>query len=172
MLWHSISFFIHFNLAILLISLFQLLIAPTYYLYSPLYHRLITATKRAFGAVTVGISQDWAPTTFHLTQGRGPNDSTNWINLVKDHKGRATTLQLPKRAIWISNHQLLADWIYIWSLSPPLSSQAANVATGLLPTLPNCTGRFSLLSRPKLNGFPLSVGLVNSFNLSFSLVLG
>ena len=133
--FHALTFFLYFNAAILLISLLQIIISPLYLFVKTrsFYYKLIHATKASFAQSTVAISQFWAPTQFIVTTGRGIDNATDWITY--DHQQRKLTL--PDRAIWVSfldqmasltsadgaerrqvsNHQLLADWIYIWSFA-------------------------------------------------------
>lgn len=36
---------------------------------------------------------------------------------TKDENGQLCSIDLPRRAVWISNHQLYTDWLYLWSLA-------------------------------------------------------
>lgn len=112
------SFFIYFNLAILLISLTQLLLYPLSFLHRSTYNRSIKWTKSNFTKVLIIITQSYAPTSFNVTLGRGPNGSLEWLQFIKDPQGNIIEIiGLPEKGIWISNHQSLVDWIYLWSFA-------------------------------------------------------
>ncbi|KDE03018.1 hypothetical protein MVLG_06450 [Microbotryum lychnidis-dioicae p1A1 Lamole] len=115
LIWASL-----FNLGILLTHVLQLLLSPL--LWHPrtrsTFHRW---TKAPFGRLCVWINQAFAPTSFVISRGAdevggdGVEDIEQWI--TRDSRGRVTKLDLPKRAVWISNHQTLCDWIFIWAFT-------------------------------------------------------
>ncbi|ORY88240.1 acyltransferase-domain-containing protein [Leucosporidium creatinivorum] len=111
----GLLFALTFNTCIILTNLTQFILFPLslHPATAPLYYRI---TKSSFGCATVLISQWFAPTSFVVTAGEGVEDSgTEWLE--RDSKGKVTGLKLAKRGIWISNHQTLADWLYLWSFA-------------------------------------------------------
>ncbi|KAI8145357.1 acyltransferase-domain-containing protein [Fennellomyces sp. T-0311] len=64
--------------------------------------------------VLVGLLQYFAPSTFILTM----DSSCDGTDIVtRDKQGGVTGLSFPKRIIVTSNHQIYADWIYIWLIA-------------------------------------------------------
>ena len=65
------------------------------------------------------MTQFFAPTSIRLTydsSSLGRDDLPDWI--VRDPKtGRVKSLNWPKKLVIISNHQMYADWWYIWLLA-------------------------------------------------------
>ena len=64
-------------------------------------------------------TQLFAPTSIRVTydsSGLARDDIPDWI--VRDPKtGQVTSLNWPKKLVIISNHQMYADWWYIWLLA-------------------------------------------------------
>ncbi|GAA5886331.1 hypothetical protein JCM5296_001871 [Sporobolomyces johnsonii] len=110
-------------LAVVLFGLtFNLGILSTFFLLVLLYPlRLVRATKprylrwgkRAFGRVLVLVGHWFAPTEFVLSKGEGVD--SEWVE--RDSGGRVRRVTLPDRAVWISNHSTLADWLFLWQFT-------------------------------------------------------
>ncbi|GAA5923357.1 hypothetical protein JCM1841_006495 [Sporobolomyces salmonicolor] len=110
-------------LLVLLFGLtFNLGILNTFFLLVFLYPlRLVRATrprylrwgKQAFGRVLVLVGQCFAPTEFVVSKGEGVESA--WVE--RDRRGRVRRLKLPDRAVWISNHSALADWLFLWQFT-------------------------------------------------------
>lgn len=81
----------------------------------PLYHMGIRYTKAAFGIVLVFMCQAFAPTKFRVTYEISGSYSEEWLEV--DPKSGSLMLKLPKKLAVISNHQIYADWWYLWVLS-------------------------------------------------------
>jgi lysocardiolipin and lysophospholipid acyltransferase len=125
----AILFFISFNAGIVLTNLLQLIslplaLFPTTY---PTFLRILDFTKGTFGQLTIFISQRFAPTSFVVTAGHGMPDGDSWLE--RDGRGRVTGIKLPPTGIWMSNHQTLSDWLYIWSFAYFSSHHAAMLIT-------------------------------------------
>ncbi|TDL28355.1 acyltransferase-domain-containing protein [Rickenella mellea] len=86
-----------------------------------LYEDGIRGTKGAFGTLIVLVSDWFAPTTLRVTferEGLGSftKEEIEQI-LVRDEEGRIIELRLPKKLVLIANHQMYADWWYLWCLT-------------------------------------------------------
>ncbi|GAA6036364.1 hypothetical protein JCM8097_001686 [Rhodosporidiobolus ruineniae] len=77
----------------------------------PLYGRL---GKGAFGAILITVVQLVAPTEMVVTAGDGVA-KTDWVHL--DEAGEITSIRLPDKGVWTSNHTTLVDWVYLWPFS-------------------------------------------------------
>lgn len=116
----TILFGIYFNACILFVHSFQYFIALLYPISNTrrYYEILIQYTKRNFGKVIVAITQLFAPTTITLTCSDAQGNLIDPEHLVKrDSNGNVNKIQLPQKSVWISNHQIYTDWLYLWSLA-------------------------------------------------------
>lgn len=93
----GLLFIITFNTAIILISIFQIILFPISFFSLNLYRFLITITKSSFSKATIWISQLYAPTNFIITAGKGVNK--DWI--LRDYTGKCIGVKFPNRAIWV-----------------------------------------------------------------------
>lgn len=73
---------------------------------------------------------------------------------TQDENGQLRSIGLPRRAVWISNHQLYTDWLYLWALAyySDLSSRVFIVLKNSLRRIPVFgpamePARFILLAR-------------------------
>ncbi|KAK2461763.1 hypothetical protein APHAL10511_006226 [Amanita phalloides] len=118
-------FFLLFNSGCLMIHAFQLLfllplrIIPFSFA-RHLYDEGIHYTKGAFGCLLILMCQCFAPTSIRVTfetQGKG-KFSQEMINQVvdKDESGNVVSLNLPDKFVLTANHQIYADWWYMWCL--------------------------------------------------------
>jgi len=68
---------------------------------------------------TVLITQLFAPTSFHVTfetDGMGALSLDDIVFMAKkDSDGNLVGLNLPRKFVFTSNHQVYADWWYAWS---------------------------------------------------------
>ncbi|CAG8484150.1 7683_t:CDS:2 [Funneliformis mosseae] len=77
-----------------------------------LYHNYIKHTQRCFGILLVAINQFFAPSNFVITLDKSTEDI-----LKQSWNGAKIDLDMPERLILIANHQIYADWVYIWVFS-------------------------------------------------------
>lgn len=76
------------------------------------YEEGIRYTKGAFGALLVLMSQWFAPTSIELTL---EGDLRAEDIIVRDPKtGNVVELRLPSKHVMMGNHQIYADWLYLW----------------------------------------------------------
>ncbi|CAO1619745.1 unnamed protein product [Parajaminaea phylloscopi] len=71
--------------------------------------------KGAFGKCLVNMTWLFSPGNVVLSfrdEHGNLLDPQEFVTLNSD--GRLDTLNLPKRSIWISNHQVYTDWLYLW----------------------------------------------------------
>ncbi|PWN36298.1 uncharacterized protein FA14DRAFT_53918 [Meira miltonrushii] len=116
----TILFGVYFNACILFIHSFQYFIGLLYPFPGSrrYYEILIQYTKRGFGKTIVAISQLFAPTTIILTCSDTEGNIINPEELVqRDTNGNVKKIQLPQKSVWISNHQIYTDWLYLWCLA-------------------------------------------------------
>lgn len=113
-------FAIYFNVAIILVHLTQNVIQPLrLFAYTrPAYQWMIERSKGAFGKILVSMTWIFAPTnlivSFRDEHGK-QLDPARFVDFNSD--GSFKRLNLPKRSIWIANHQVYTDWLYLWILS-------------------------------------------------------
>ncbi|KAG8834405.1 hypothetical protein FRC18_002066 [Serendipita sp. 400] len=103
--------------ALVQINALQFLLLPLSVLPSTrgLYSRGIRYTKAAFGILIVFMCQLFAPTVFRITYEDSGGYGTDWIDV--DASTGNLTLKLPKKVVMIANHQIYADWWYLWCFS-------------------------------------------------------
>ncbi|CAO3621146.1 unnamed protein product [Cunninghamella blakesleeana] len=104
----------------------QYLSLPFYYFNWPLYVEYISYTMRIWSQSLIAVVQYFAPADLVLTFDKSCiNKEDNTTPAVKsmDHllelnkQGDLEKLLLPERIIVTANHQIYADWVYIWCIS-------------------------------------------------------
>ncbi|KAF9191098.1 hypothetical protein BGZ51_007807, partial [Haplosporangium sp. Z 767] len=128
---------LYMNLGASLISMTQVLSLPLALIAPGVYRRHISRTEGHFGALLLKMNQLFAPSDIILTgdesirgivkvyQGqriqRGVNgdvkDGNNSISNDDEKLKGDTLLDMPDRMIFISNHQIYSDWMYLWCFS-------------------------------------------------------
>ncbi|KAF8528136.1 acyltransferase-domain-containing protein [Hysterangium stoloniferum] len=120
----GLAYVILFNLGCLMIHGSQLFVlvplrAVLYVMPWPHLQRLhesgVRQTKQCFVQLLVLMTQWFAPTRVLLTF-EGDNIKEEDV-LVRDVNGRVVKLNLPEKMVLIANHQIYADWIYLWFLT-------------------------------------------------------
>ncbi|GAA5887106.1 hypothetical protein JCM16303_007136 [Sporobolomyces ruberrimus] len=120
-LLHSISFSLLFNLSILTIYLILLLLFISLRLLllpgskskrqGKVWHSRLG--KGLFGKSLVVVSKlFFGDLEFVVSRDRAGGEEKRWVE--RDSKGKVIGIKVPKRSIWISNHQTLADWLFLW----------------------------------------------------------
>lgn len=99
---------IYFGGGIIWVFLTQCLGAPLYFINKTAYYTWMARTKANFGVLVTTLTQWWSPTVVRVTGDRGVRDQ---IRLTRD--GRLE-LDFPERIVFIANHQLYSDWLYLW----------------------------------------------------------
>ncbi|KAF8453989.1 acyltransferase-domain-containing protein [Terfezia claveryi] len=99
---------IYFVGGILWVFLTQCLGAPLYFINKTAYYTWMARTKANFGVLVTTLTQWWSPTVVTVT---GDRDVRDQIRLKRD--GRLE-LDFPERIVFIANHQLYSDWLYLW----------------------------------------------------------
>lgn len=117
----SVLFALVFNGCIIFAHLFQLLSWPLslFAATRPTYHSLIAYTKLAFARILLIISQFFGPTQLVISIGDGRGgylDPEPFLHRDKQ-TGRILSIDMPSRSIWMSNHQVYTDWLYLWCLA-------------------------------------------------------
>lgn len=115
----TIAFAVYFNACILFVHALQYFIAPLYFLSGTraYYEKGIQYTKLAFGRTVVAITQLFAPTTLIVTCSDENGNAVDPEKLVqRNASGGIEHINLPKKSVWISNHQIYTDWLYLWCL--------------------------------------------------------
>lgn len=103
-----IAFTVYFNCACCIVQVNQILGAPLYLYDKAWYYAWIARTKQQFGMLCVTIIQWFAPTTVVVS-----GDATTAARLKLGAYGRLET-GFEERIILISNHQIYADWLFMW----------------------------------------------------------
>ncbi|KAF8338170.1 acyltransferase-domain-containing protein [Cantharellus anzutake] len=107
-----------FNASLLLVCMTQILVVPFRYLPIPgareFYEDIITLTKASGGVLFVHLTHFFAPTTFVIThEGNEENES---LFECDEATGEIVGLKAPPRVVLMANHQIYADWMYLWCL--------------------------------------------------------
>lgn len=117
----TILFALVFNGCIISTHLFQLLSWPLSLHPStrPTYHSHIAYTKLAFARILLIISQFFGPTQLVISIGDGKGGYLDPETFVKRDKktGKIVGVDMPSRSVWMSNHQVYTDWLYLWCLA-------------------------------------------------------
>ncbi|KIS65970.1 uncharacterized protein UMAG_06059 [Mycosarcoma maydis] len=110
-----------FNICIISVHLFQLLSWPLslHPATKPIYHSHIAYTKLAFARILLIISQFFGPSQLIISIGDGKGGYLDPETFVHRNKqtGKIVSIDLPSRSIWMSNHQVYTDWLYLWCLA-------------------------------------------------------
>ncbi|KAH9812254.1 acyltransferase-domain-containing protein [Melampsora americana] len=108
-----------FFISLLLLHSTQLIFFPLIFFkssFNGLFWKINSFAKQVFGIVLVVATQIFAPTKLVITL-----DDDHDLDLRKivkrDRSGRVISLDLPKRSVTMANHQIYADWLYIWCLA-------------------------------------------------------
>lgn len=111
-LWYQftrlVAFVTYFNSACLIIQLNQIIGLPMYLYNKVWFYAWIARTKQQFGMTCVTICQWFSPTTVVVS-----GDETTAHQIKMGAYGRVET-GFDERIILISNHQIYADWLFIW----------------------------------------------------------
>jgi lysocardiolipin and lysophospholipid acyltransferase len=114
----TIVFSLWFNYVIIVTNLTQFVALAFLYPWQatrPYYERYISYTKLIFGRLIVTLSQLFAPTKLIVSCS---DENGNYLDPEKfvrrNSQNRIVEVLLPERSIWISNHQVYTDWLYIW----------------------------------------------------------
>ncbi|UZJ52037.1 hypothetical protein CBS101457_001357 [Exobasidium rhododendri] len=117
----TLSFALYFNYVIIATNCAQFVaLALLYPLQAtrPYYETSISYTKLIFGRLIITLSQLFAPTKLIVSCSDEDGKYLDPEKFVRrNSKGRIVEVLLPERSIWISNHQVYTDWLYIWCLA-------------------------------------------------------
>ncbi|PLW06794.1 hypothetical protein PCANC_26877, partial [Puccinia coronata f. sp. avenae] len=115
----SIQFNAFFFSSIIFLHLTQLLVFPFVLLLNNtlvahLRLKYNCLARKTFAIILILVTQIFAPTNLVLTS----DDSIDLEKLVRrDKHGKVIAIDLPSHSIIMANHQIYADWLYIWSLA-------------------------------------------------------
>ncbi|GJN89900.1 hypothetical protein Rhopal_002889-T1 [Rhodotorula paludigena] len=126
---HLVAFNLVFGTCLVVIHTFQLAFLPLALVPHPTAERAFravnTAAKEAFASTLVLIVAVFGPSRIVIT---ADGESVRVQDLVqKNEAGRVVALRLARQAVWMSNHQMYADWIYPW-----ICLSFAGVSSGLI----------------------------------------
>ncbi|OCK77271.1 acyltransferase-domain-containing protein [Lepidopterella palustris CBS 459.81] len=103
-----VLFVVYFVGSCLCIFVTQLLGAPLYFYNKDFFYAWMAITKQHFGLIIITMTQWWSPTVVRVS-----GDKTVRGQLRKTEDGRLES-DFPERIIVIANHQIYADWLYMW----------------------------------------------------------
>lgn len=89
----------------------QLIGSPLYFISKDYYYAYMAFTKQSFGVLITTVTQWGAPTLVRVS---GDESVRGQIQLTDD--GRLKT-EFPDRLVFIANHQVYTDWLYLWWVS-------------------------------------------------------
>ncbi|GAA6008106.1 hypothetical protein JCM11491_001887 [Sporobolomyces phaffii] len=113
---HALAFTVVFNALIiviflLLVALYPLRLVPN----CPrarVWHQRVG--KSLFGKLLVVVSRTFFG-QLEFVVSSSDSDSPRDVDWVKrDTNGNVVRVEVPKNSVWISNHQTLADWLFLW----------------------------------------------------------
>ncbi|GAA5864356.1 hypothetical protein JCM1840_006756 [Sporobolomyces johnsonii] len=116
---HALAFNLTFGLYLVLIHAFQLLFVPflvaSHFLHVPLageVHRAgIAYSKETFASLLVLIVSQFGPSRL-VVSAESRHELDRFVR--RDKRGEVVGLEVDRHAVWIANHQMYADWIYVW----------------------------------------------------------
>ncbi|KAA1110654.1 hypothetical protein PGT21_028843 [Puccinia graminis f. sp. tritici] len=115
----SIKFNSFFFSSAIFLHLTQLLVFPFVILSDSTFTRHLRLkynclARKTFAIILILITQIFAPTNLVLT-----SDHSIDLNQVvrRDKNGNIIAIDLPSHSIIMANHQIYADWLYVWSLA-------------------------------------------------------
>lgn len=88
---------------------------PLYYIQPSVFQSLVRACKALFAILLIHMFSIFAPSKLVISFGDldgNLSDADQFV--VKDAVGRITRLQFPQTGLWIGNHQIYTDWVYMW----------------------------------------------------------
>lgn len=97
-----------FNCCVLCIHVTQILGCPLYFLNKDYYYAYMALTKQSFGLLITANTQWFSPTLIRVS-----GDASIRGQLKQTSDGRLETA-FPERLIFIANHQVYTDWLYLW----------------------------------------------------------
>lgn len=117
----GLLFIVLFNIGCIFVNATQLLVFPLALVAPKLFRAVVRKTKANFGLLLVLMCQWFSPTSLVITceGGNGIEDV-----VVRDESGRVTELKLPPQVVMMPNHQIYADWWYIWTLAYSMRAHA------------------------------------------------
>ncbi|KAL1969048.1 hypothetical protein VTN77DRAFT_882 [Rasamsonia byssochlamydoides] len=107
----SLLLAIWFNGCCVVIFTTQLIGSPLYFISKNYYYAYMALTKQCFGILITTITQWGAPTLVRVS---GDESVRGQLQLTDD--GRLKT-EFPDRLVFIANHQVYTDWLYLWWVS-------------------------------------------------------
>ncbi|KAF3932389.1 hypothetical protein ABW19_dt0205279 [Dactylella cylindrospora] len=103
-----ILFLLYFSAGSIAIVATQLIGIPLYYYNKDWFYAYISVTKQSFGTLVTTVTQWWSPTIIRIS---GDKSVKGQIRITKDG---LLECDFPERMVFIANHQLYSDWLYIW----------------------------------------------------------
>ncbi|KAH0544408.1 hypothetical protein FGG08_001434 [Glutinoglossum americanum] len=103
-----LAFATYFTVCVTAIHITQLLGSPLYFINKDYYYAYMSLTKQSFGIMITVMTQWWSPTVVRVS-----GDKSVRGQLRQTEDGRLEC-DFPERIIFIANHQLYSDWLYLW----------------------------------------------------------
>ncbi|KAI9862972.1 MAG: hypothetical protein M1813_004145 [Trichoglossum hirsutum] len=98
----------YFIVCALSIHATQLIGSPLYFINKDYYYAYMSLTKQSFGIMVTVMTRWWTPTVVRVS-----GDTSVRGQLRQTQDGRLEC-DFPERMIFIANHQLYSDWLYLW----------------------------------------------------------
>ncbi|KAK6542256.1 hypothetical protein TWF694_006218 [Orbilia ellipsospora] len=103
-----ILFLLYFSAGSIAIVATQFIGAPLYFYNKDWFYAYIALTKQSFGTLVTTGTQWWTPTVIRVS---GDKSVKGQIRITQDG---LLECDFPERMVFIANHQLYSDWLYIW----------------------------------------------------------
>lgn len=97
-----------FNGTVVVLNLSQIIGSPLYFYSKDYYYAYMAFCKQSFGIVIITVTQWFCPSVIRVSW-----DASLKGQFKKTKDGRLES-QLPERLIFMSNHQIYTDWLYLW----------------------------------------------------------
>ncbi|KAF3926108.1 hypothetical protein ABW21_db0200311 [Orbilia brochopaga] len=101
-------FLLYFCFGSIAIVATQFIGVPLYSVNKDWYYAYMSVTKQSFGTLVTTVNQWWSPTTIRVS---GDKSIRGQLRITKDG---LLECDFPERMVFIANHQLYSDWLYIW----------------------------------------------------------
>ncbi|EWC47699.1 hypothetical protein DRE_02899 [Drechslerella stenobrocha 248] len=103
-----ILFLLYFFVGSITIVATQFIGCPLYLLNKDWFYAYISLTKQSFGTMVTTVTQWWSPTIIRVS---GDKSVRGQIRITRDG---LLECDFPERIIFVANHSLYSDWLYLW----------------------------------------------------------
>lgn len=103
-----VAFSVYFITSITAIHIAQFLGLPLYAYNRSWYNAWVALTKQYFGVHITTMTYWWSPTVVRISGDKSV------AGLIRQNEDGLVSLNFGERGLFIANHQLYTDWLYLW----------------------------------------------------------